>query len=103
MIRPEIQQLVRLGTFPSSQQVDGNMIRQQEQLLRTIKGPISVEEAEELVRLFGPDDYFGLAWTVLHLVESAPGWPIEKCLSDTSNEWIVRLRDSFQRKQDRGY
>ncbi|MDB6032726.1 MAG: hypothetical protein JWM16_3064, partial [Verrucomicrobiales bacterium] len=33
-----------------------------------------------LVKVFGPDDYYGLAWSLLHLIESAPGWPLADCL-----------------------
>ncbi len=101
MIRPEIQQLVKLGTFPASHEVDQKVIGEQDKLMRAIQPPISDEEAKELVKLFGPDDYFGAAWTVLHLVESAPSWPIEECLLDTSNEWVVRLKERLQRKQER--
>jgi len=73
------------------------VIKAQEMLLRSIKAPVSDDEAKCLTKLFGSDDYFGLAWTVLHLVESAPGWPIEECLRDASNEWIVRLRESAKK------
>ena len=91
MIRIEIQNLVELGAFPSSTQVKMEIIAQQENILRSIKPPITNEEAKQLVKIFGPDDYFGLAWTVLHLVESAPGWPIKECLLDNKNEWAIRL------------
>ena len=97
MIRLEIQHLLRLGPFPSSQHVNPEVIRQQEALVGSIKSPVSDEEAKQLVRLFGPDDYFGIAWTVLHLVESSPSWPIHECLDDTSNEWIARLKESAER------
>ncbi|SRR6266404_2964537 len=92
MIRPEVKDLVSLGPFRDSSEADDDLMRKQEELLKSIKPPVSDQEAKELVRLFGPDDYFGGAWTVLHLVESAPGWPITECLTDTSNEWINRLK-----------
>jgi hypothetical protein len=93
MIRHEIQELVSLGVFPSFHGVNLEAIKRQEGLLTSIRAPISDEEAKCLTKLFGTDDYFGLAWTVLHLVETAPGWPIEECLADGSNEWIVRLKE----------
>lgn len=98
MIRPEIIELVKLGSFPSSRNVQPVVIERQEQLLRGIAPPISDAEACELVKLFGPDDYFGLAWTVLHLIEASPNWPLTACLSDSSNEWIVRLKERITRK-----
>ena len=45
------------------------------------------------VKLFGPDDCFGLAWTLLHLIETAPGWPVESALVDLESKWIDRLRE----------
>jgi hypothetical protein len=97
MIRPEVRQLVALGAFPSSNDADLATGQRQQQLLESIKRPISDEEARSLIKVFGPDDYFGLAWTVLHLIESAPGWPLRDCLEGDANEWITRLRESAKR------
>ena len=91
MIRLEISELMKLGSFPASHDVALDTMRRQQLLLRSIVPPVTDDEAMELVKLFGPDDYFGAAWTVLHLVESAPDWPLADCLSDNSNEWVVRL------------
>jgi hypothetical protein len=62
------------------------------QLIVSIGKPVTDEEARVLASLFGPDDCFELEETLIHLVESAPGWPLWDCLEDTSNEWIQRLR-----------
>jgi hypothetical protein len=97
MVRPEVEQLVMLGSFPASCIADVVTIKRQEELLQRIIPPITDEEAVQLVKLFGPDDYFGGAWTLLHLVETAPHWPIEDCLAKTSGEWISRLRDRASR------
>jgi hypothetical protein len=77
--------------------VDTDTIDQQQKLLESIVPPLSDDEAVALLQVFGVDDYFGMAWTLLHLVESAPGWPIGGALDDISNEWIVRLRDRAAR------
>jgi hypothetical protein len=53
--------------------------------------PVTDEEVCELVKLFGPDDCFGLAWTLLHSIETAPVWPIESALDGQEGEWIDRL------------
>lgn len=98
MVRSEIAELLALGTFPSSSSVNLDVIDQQEELLRKISPPITDDEARELVNLFGPDDYFGGAWTVLHLIETAPNWPLSECLTNTSNEWILRLRKRCEQK-----
>jgi hypothetical protein len=93
MIRSDVDELVKLGAFPSSKGVDLALIKQQQELLERITPPISNAEARELVKLFGPDDYYGLAWTILHLIEGAPNWPLPECLTNSSNEWIRRLKD----------
>lgn len=49
--------------------------------------------ARALVQLFGPDDCFGLAWSLLHLIETLPGWPSEDTLKGLHGEWIDRLRE----------
>lgn len=92
-MRSEIQNLMLLGPLPSESEASVEQLRQLEALLRLIAKPVSDEEARALVRLFGPDSCFGMAWAVLHLIESAPSWPLVDCLTDTNNEWIVSLRD----------
>lgn len=98
MVRQAVNDLLNLGTFPASKDVCPEMIRKQEELLRNISSPISDDEARLLVRLFGPDDYYGLAWTVLHLIEHSPNWPLADCLTDEGNEWIDRLRLRLTKK-----
>jgi len=96
MIRPQVAELVKLGVFPASHDVVHAQIEKQQQLLESIQPPLSDDEARELVKVFGPDDYYGLGWTVLHLIESAPGWPLWDCLRDTSKEWIQTLRQRLE-------
>src|ERR1700751_1397716 len=91
-MRQEVLELVKLGSFPFSDAVEFTLIEKQEELLRKIEPPVSDDEARALVKVFGPDDYYGLVWTVLHLVESAPHWPLEDCLQGGGNEWIQTLR-----------
>lgn len=69
------------------------MIREFEDLLGKIKSPLTDEEACALVGTFGPDDCFGLAWTLLHLIESAPGWPVGGALDGLEGEWICLSRE----------
>jgi len=37
--------------------------------LKDIARPIAQDEARELAKLFVPDSCFGLAWSLLHLIE----------------------------------
>jgi hypothetical protein len=64
-----------------------------EEQLSKVETPVTDEEARALVKLFGPDDCFGLAWTLLHLIETAPGWPIESAIDGLEGEWMDRIRE----------
>ena len=88
-----VERLVQLGPFPSSSSATVPALQEVEALLAKVQTPITDDEARALVRLFGPDDCFGLAWSLLHLVETSPSWPIEDALEDLRGEWIERLRE----------
>jgi len=93
-MRPEIQRLIDLGPLPAEAEASLEYLREAESLLRTIRKPVSNEEARALILLFGPSDScYGFAWSLLHLIESAPGWPIADCLEKPKNEWVASLRD----------
>jgi hypothetical protein len=94
-MRQEVSELVALGSLPD-EDADEEVIARYEKLVLTISQPVTDEEARVLVGLFGPDDCYGLAWTLLYLIETAPGWPLEECLENTSNEWIRRLRTAAE-------
>ena len=91
MMQKCVSRLLELGKFPS-ETVDVDQIQQIENLLLAVQTPITDEEAKALCSLFGPDDFYELPWTIIHLVETAPGWPIEECLVDDTNEWIETLK-----------
>lgn len=88
-----IEALVGIGPLPGSAAATVPALQAYEEKLARVQTPITNEEACALVRLFGPDDCFGLAWTLLHLIETAPGWPIESVLGELEGEWIDRLRE----------
>ncbi|MGO1080499.1 hypothetical protein [Inquilinus sp. CA228] len=91
-MRNQVADLARLGPMPASRAVGEDEVAEYQRLLEGIRPPVSDEEATVLCRLFGDDDFFGLAWALLHLIESAPGWPIPGCLLHSDNEWIQTLR-----------
>jgi hypothetical protein len=64
------------------------LLERYELFVTSIQKPVTDEEARILVGLFGPDDCFGLEWSLVGLVETAPGWPLADCLENTDNEWI---------------
>jgi hypothetical protein len=102
-MRQVIVDPVALGPLPSERSADKDrpfadpvVIERYATLLRSVQTPVTDEEATALVGLFGPDDCFGLAWTVMHFVETAPGWPIEECLQNTDNEWVGHLKQRIE-------
>ncbi len=89
-MRNQIIALKNLGRMPdeSLENIPINLVEQYEQLLASIEDPISSEEAKELIKLFPEHGLFGLEWTLLHLIESTPNWPIEELISlNPSKEW----------------
>lgn len=90
MVREIVREFVELGPLPDSLADEPVIARHQAALMR-ITRPVSVEEAAQLLGCFGPDDCYGLAWTLLHLIESAPGGAPLAGPPDTSNEWLQRL------------
>ena len=87
-----INALLKLGPLPSSTTASVPTLQAFEGQLSKVQAPITDEEACALVKLFGSDECFGLAWTVLHLIETAPGWPVDAALDGIEGEWIDRLR-----------
>ena|ERR1700733_8567610 len=96
-MRQEVIELDKLGPLPPSEQVireqsGQQVIEKYEKLIMSLDKPITDAEARVLVKVFGRDDAFGLVWPLVHLIESAPGWPLADCLRDPKNEWIQMLR-----------
>ena len=88
-----IIELTKIGKLPSEASVDAATVQRLEQLAQSITPPLSDDEARALVWLFGPDDScYGIAWTLLHLIETAPHWPLRDCLPKNGGEWIDLLR-----------
>ena len=72
-IRAEVLALVALGPMPAEDASSVEEIETVERRLHAIAGPVSVDEARLLVQAFPESDAscFGLAWTLLHLVETS--------------------------------
>ncbi len=94
-MRQEVYELVRLGPLPD-EGADPDRVMLYQGILEKITSPVSNEEAEALVKLFGTDECYGLAWTLLHLIETAPGWPLERSFQNNNNEWVRRLQQRVE-------
>jgi hypothetical protein len=95
-VRTAVRNVVALGRLPAENSATVDRVRQFERALRSIEPPLTDAEAEALVPLFGPDNCFGLSWTLVYLIESAPSWPIEACLRGQSG-WEQCLREPGNR------
>lgn len=93
--RHEINELLKLGALPESNRANEEQITRTTELLLSIAPPVTREEGIALMQLFGPDECFGLAWTLIHLIESAPGGAPVDALDENAfdNEWIRLLRE----------
>ena len=89
-VRPEVRTFVESGPLPEEDNATETDIDRRHDELALIDPPVSQEEAALLLTGFGPDESFGLAWTLLHLIETAPIPPVST-LPDGANEWIKRL------------
>jgi len=106
-MRKEVTELGKLGPLPSSKSIldnpDGEaLLKKYEALITSIQPPVTDDEARVLVGLFGPDECFETEWPLIHLIETAPGWPLEDCLMDTSNEWVAILKQRVENSRRLG-
>lgn len=92
-VRTEIAELEQLGPLPSEDDADVSQLARIEALYRAIATPITDNEACVLVELFGPDSCYGLASSFMHLIETAPGWPLKDCLAQLNSDWKIELRN----------
>ncbi|MFJ3899814.1 hypothetical protein [Streptomyces sp. NPDC090083] len=71
-MRPEVQAFVADGHLPNCDADEEEIDRRVNQL-EAISAPVTADEADALAACFGPDDCYGVAWSLLHLIETSPG------------------------------
>src|SRR5215813_7710328 len=100
-VRPEVRHLVELGPLPRESDGSEEGLARHQAALAKIARPVTADEAYLLITLFGPDvsdSCFGLAWTLLHLIESCPdGVPLPQRRPSDSNGWLLSLWDRSHR------
>jgi hypothetical protein len=97
-LREPVTEFLANGPLPDEEQ-GVEAIERAEKLLDAIPSPVTDEEAQALLAGFGPDGCFGLAWTLLHLVETAPGVQNARYPADSDNPWVQRLRQRVENIQ----
>jgi hypothetical protein len=90
-IREDVAAFLAIAPLPASRHADQAHVERLTDLSMKISPPVSREEAIRLAAAFGPDECFGLAWTLIHLIESAPGGAPMDAIPESDNEWIVLL------------
>ena len=91
-IRKEVEEFLSIAPLPPSGSADEAHVTQLTDALTRISAPISEEEAVHLSSAFGEDDCFGLAWTLVHLIETAPRAALDR-IPPSDNRWIRLIRD----------
>ncbi|MFB7835296.1 hypothetical protein ACFVFF_04255 [Streptomyces sp. NPDC057680] len=89
-MRPEVQAFVVDGPLPDWDASEEEIDRRAEQL-DAIPKPVTREEARALVACFGPDDCYGVAWALMHLIETGPNPVLATDPGPEANEWHQRL------------
>lgn len=92
-MRTAVIELVALGRLPDEATASVPVLQSFERALQELEPPLSDEEALALLSVFplGEASCFGLAWSIVHLVESAPGWPMPQARLQGSNPWVKSL------------
>jgi hypothetical protein len=99
-MRDEVRLLIERGQLPSESVGDQEFWTPWEEAVRALTSPATDEEALAVLEVLpsGEDSSYGLAWHIVHFVETAPGWPLPGALDDRS-PWVVFLRERWERGQ----
>ncbi|WP_329247464.1 hypothetical protein OG223_14350 [Streptomyces sp. NBC_01478] len=89
-MRAEARTFLADGPLPDWDASEEEIDRRARQLA-AIPKPVTGEEARALVSCFGPDDCYGVAWTLLHLIETGPNPVFTTRPARDANEWHQRL------------
>ncbi|WP_438491465.1 hypothetical protein [Streptomyces asiaticus] len=89
-MRAEVRAFVADGPLPDVGASGAEIDRRVEQL-DAIPRPVTTRETRALADCFGPDDCHGVAWTLLHLIETGPNPVLTVKPEPDANEWRDRL------------
>lgn len=84
-----VRKLVSMGPLPDSASATEQQLKDIEDALNSITPPVTRGEAEMLMACFGKgeDTCYGLAWALLHLIETA-GEMLSAPPPPDANEWV---------------
>ena len=92
-MREAVQQLVACGRLPDAASVSTEDLDWYEDRIDSLESPLTNEEAVALYTIVGDDTFYGLAWSLIHRIESAPDWPIWTCFDqiETQTQHILYM------------
>ena len=93
-VRAAVARVVALGELPDDTVVDDvDVWAAWEKAFDALERPATLAEAVALLDVFPASGSmsFGFCWSLLHFIETAPGWPARGVLDDRS-PWVVMLR-----------
>ena len=99
IIRPELTALRDFGVSLSASRLDDEKLAKAEMLLNSLdeQEVLNADELAILVSLFGEDDCYGLAWTMIHIIEKSPMWLPSEFPLITGNRWHNLLLERASR------
>ncbi|MFC5188088.1 hypothetical protein [Actinomadura harenae] len=90
--RPAVAAVLALGPLPSEDDATEEQLEELDRRLVAVERPVTDREALTLATLFNADDNcYGLAWSLLHLIETAPGALTNPYPAGSGKEWLERL------------
>ena len=106
-VRASVDALAGLGRMPTDAQAEAepDLADRWEAVVGELHAARDVtdDEAAALVQLFPEDDSdsYGVAWTLVHVIESAPGWPVP-ALAQADGPWADVLRQRLANASSEG-
>ena len=88
-----VDKLVDVGRLPASDRVDKDYLESFQALLREIDGDLDKSDSIRILQLLGPDDCFGLAWSIVHIAENCSEWPFFSEMSGVDPGWVRILEE----------
>jgi hypothetical protein len=93
--RNSVERLVAMGPMPGDTvDVGEDVIATWTRGLDELEGPLTDDEPVALLSCFPPDNstVYGLAWTLLHAIETAPYGPTLTSALDDRSWWLSYLQ-----------
>ena len=102
-MRPSVVAVLALGRLPDESVEDIDVWRRFEAALAALPERCLDDEAAALLDSLpdGEGSAYGMAWTLLHFIETAPSWPLWAELDDRS-PWVALLRRRVDGDQGAG-